>query len=215
MLLQHTTQRFMVASAPSWKAWDFHANICLKSVYRKEKAFSQAVCERQIDTQLLSHTQLYKILPSPCISRGWCRKQAGKRNRKGKSKSILFQAQKFTKAVYLLQEIDSLASEGGMKTFTERYAVLKDILKFRKWGKNIKVSCSGDNLAEGDSKNLTIERECQKQDNEIKKTGTNQKILEEGTSESNATDQGIQHKQQNLVEEIEPEIKKHEKNITK
>ena len=66
-----------------------------------------------------------------------------------------------------------------MKTFTERYAVLKDILKFWKVGKNIKVSCSGDNLAEVDSKNLTIESECQEQENEIKKTDTNQKILEE------------------------------------
>ena len=73
-----------------------------------------------------------------------------------------------------------------MKTFTERYVVLKDILKFWKLGKNIKVSCSGDNLAEGDSKNLTIESECQEQENEIKKTDANQKILEEGTSESNA-----------------------------
>ena len=36
-------------------------------------------------------------------------------------KSILSQAQKFKKAVYLTQEIASLASEGGMKTFTERY----------------------------------------------------------------------------------------------
>ena len=45
-------------------------------------------------------------------------------------KSILSQAQKFKKAVYLSQEIASLATEGGMKTFTERYVVLKDILKF-------------------------------------------------------------------------------------
>ena len=66
-----------------------------------------------------------------------------------------------------------------MKTFTERHAVLKDILTFWKIGKNIKVSCSGDNLAEGDSKNLTIGSECQEQENEIKKTDTNQKILEE------------------------------------
>ena len=44
--------------------------------------------------------------------------------------------------------------------FTERYAELQDILKFQKQGKNIKVSWSGDDLAEGDSKNLTIESEC-------------------------------------------------------
>ena len=35
--------------------------------------------------------------------------------------------------------------------------------------------------------------------------------MEEGTSESNAIDQGIRHKKQNSAEEIEPEIKKHEK----
>ena len=35
--------------------------------------------------------------------------------------------------------------------------------------------------------------------------------MEEGTSESNAIDQGIRHKKQNPAEEIEPEIKKHEK----
>ena len=116
---------------------------------------------------------------------------------KKNSKSILSQAQKFKKAVYLSQELASLASEGGMKTFTERYVVLKDILKFWKLGKNIKVSCSGDNLAEGDSENLTIESECQEQENEIKKTNANQKILEQGTSESNAMDQGIQHKTKN------------------
>ena len=91
-------------------------------------------------------------------------------------KSILSQAQQFKEAVYLTQEIASLASERGMKAFTARYAVLKDILKFWKLGKNVKVSCSGDDLAEGDSKNLTIE-----------------------ASESNAIDQGIQ--KQNPVEE--------------
>ena len=80
---------------------------------------------------------------------------------KENSKSILSQAQKFKKAVYLSQEIASLANEGRMKTFTEGYGVHKDILKFWKLGKNIKVSCSGDNLAETDSKNLTIESECQ------------------------------------------------------
>ena len=35
--------------------------------------------------------------------------------------------------------------------------------------------------------------------------------MEEGTSESNAIDQGIQHKKKNPVEEIESEMKKHEK----
>ena len=101
---------------------------------------------------------------------------------KENSKSILSHAHNFKKVVYLSQEIAAIASEGGMKTFTERYAVFKDILTFWKLGKNIKVSCSGDNLAKGDSKNLTIESECQEQENEIKKTDTNQKILEEGTS---------------------------------
>ena len=42
----------------------------------------------------------------------------------------------------------------------------------------------GDDLAEVDSKILRIESEseCQEQENEIKKTDTNQKILEEETS---------------------------------
>ena len=100
----------------------------------------------------------------------------------------------FKKAVYLSQEIASLGSEGGMKTFTERYTVLKDILIFWKLGKNTKVLFSGEDLAKGDSKNLITESECQEQENEVKKTDTNQKILQEGTSESIATDQGIQHK---------------------
>ena len=46
------------------------------------------------------------------------------------SKSILSEAHKFKKALYLSQEIASLASERATKTFTERYAVLKIILKF-------------------------------------------------------------------------------------
>ena len=87
-------------------------------------------------------------------------------------------------AVYLSQEIASLASEGEMKTFTERYTVLQDILKFWKLGKNIKASCSGDDLAEGDSKNLAIESECQEKESEVKETDTNQNILEEGASSS-------------------------------
>ena len=89
--------------------------------------------------------------------------------------------------------------------------VLKDILKFWKLGKNIKVSCSGDNLAEGDSKNLTIESECPEQENKIKKTGTYQKTLEEGISKSNAIYQGIHHKEQNSLEQIKSEMKKLEK----
>ena len=39
---------------------------------------------------------------------------------------------------------------------------------------------------------------------------TNHKILEEGTSASNAIDQGIQPKKENSVEKIESEMKKHE-----
>ena len=38
---------------------------------------------------------------------------------KENSKGNVSQAQKFKKAVYLSQEITSLASKGGMKTFTE------------------------------------------------------------------------------------------------
>ena len=67
-------------------------------------------------------------------------------------KSVPSQAQKFKKALYLSQEIASLVSEGEMKKFTQRYATFKDILKFWKLGKNIKVSCSGDYLVERDSK---------------------------------------------------------------
>ena len=81
-----------------------------------------------------------------------------------------------------MQEIAAIASEKGMKTFTERYAVVIDILTFWKLDKNIKFSCSGDNLAKRDSKILSIESECQEQENEIKKTDANEKILEEGKS---------------------------------
>ena len=68
----------------------------------------------------------------------------------------------------------------------------------------------GDDLAEGDSKILRIESEseCQEQENEIEKTDTNHKILEEETSESDAISQGIQHKKQNPAEEIESAMKK-------
>ena len=76
-------------------------------------------------------------------------------------KSILSLAQTFTKAVYSSQEIGSLASEGEIKTFTGRYTVLKHIMKLWKLGKNIKASCSGNDLTERGSKNLTIESEYQ------------------------------------------------------
>ena len=70
----------------------------------------------------------------------------------------------------------------------------------------------GDDLAEGDSKNLRteseVERECQEQENESKKRDTDQKILEEETSESNAIGQGIQHNKQNSAKEIVSEMKK-------
>ena len=65
-------------------------------------------------------------------------------------------------------------------------------------------------MAERDSKNLTIESECQVQENEIKKTDANQKKLKEGTFKPNATDQGIQPKKKHRLEEIESEMKKHE-----
>ena len=65
-------------------------------------------------------------------------------------------------------------------------------------------------MAERDSKNLTIESECQVQENEIKKTYANQKKLKEGTFKPNATDQGIQPKKKHRLEEIESEMKKHE-----
>ena len=180
------------------KSMDFHTNICLKNVYRTgEKLFDKQFVK---DRWTLSH---YRTLSStrfpqvPAPAEDDLESRLVNVIEKKNSKSILSQAQKFKKAVYLSQELTSLASEGGMKTFTEQYVVLKDILKFWKLGKNIKVSCSGDNLAEGDSKNLTIESECKEQENGIKKTDANQKILEEGTSESNAMDQVIQHKKQN------------------
>ena len=65
-------------------------------------------------------------------------------------------------------------------------------------------------MAEKDPKNLKTESECQEQENEIKKTDTNQKILEERNSESKFKDQGIQPKKENRVEKIESETKKHE-----
>ena len=58
-------------------------------------------------------------------------------------------------------------------------------------------------MAERDSKNLTIESECQVQENEIKKTYANQKKLKEGTFKPNATDQGIRPKKKHRLEEIE------------
>ena len=123
----------MAVSAPSWKAWDFHANICLENVYRKGKNF---LTSSLLNYRTLSSTRFPQV-PAPVEDD--LESRLVNVIEKENSKSILSQAQKFKKAVYLLQEIASLASEGGMKTFTERYAVLKDIPKFWKLGKNIKI----------------------------------------------------------------------------
>ena len=43
-----------------------------------------------------------------------------------------------------MQEIASLASEGGMKFFQERYAVFQEVLKIWKLGKIVSISCLND-----------------------------------------------------------------------
>ena len=60
------------------------------------------------------------------------------------AQNVLSQAKKFKKALQLSQEIASLASEGGMKIFQERYAVLQEVLKIWKLGKTVCISCLND-----------------------------------------------------------------------
>ena len=43
-----------------------------------------------------------------------------------------------------MQEIASLAIEGGIKIFLERYAVLQEVLKIWKMGKIVSISCLND-----------------------------------------------------------------------
>ena len=79
-----TAQRFMVASAPSWKAWDFHANICLKNVYGKGKNFlTSSFLKVSGHSDIIAHLALQDF-PKSLHHPRWSRKQAGKRNRKGK-----------------------------------------------------------------------------------------------------------------------------------
>ena len=60
------------------------------------------------------------------------------------SQNVSSQAKKFIKAQQLAQEIASLASEGGMKIFQERYTVLQEVLKIWKLGKTVCISCLND-----------------------------------------------------------------------
>ena len=60
------------------------------------------------------------------------------------SQNVSSQAKKFIKAQQLWQEIASLASEGGMKIFQERYTVLQEVLKIWKLGKTVCISCLND-----------------------------------------------------------------------
>ena len=61
------------------------------------------------------------------------------------AQNVLPQTKKTKKALQLSQEIASLASEGGMKIFQQRYAVLQEVLKIWKLGKTVSVSCLNDN----------------------------------------------------------------------
>ena len=61
------------------------------------------------------------------------------------AQNVLPQTKKTKKALQLSQEIASLASEGGMKIFQERYAVLQEVLKIWKLGKTVSISCLNDN----------------------------------------------------------------------
>ena len=60
------------------------------------------------------------------------------------AQNVLPQTKKTKKALQLSQEIASLASEGGMKIFQERYAVLQEVLKIWKLGQTVSISCLND-----------------------------------------------------------------------
>ena len=139
-----------------------------KRLQEQETLFDKKLLKTGGHSVIIAHLAL-KYPSKFFSSQGWSQKQASKCNRKEKIQFILSQAQKFKKAVYLSQEIASLASEGGMKMLTEQYAVLlwnilwyKDIVKLWKLDEDIRVLCSVNDScsAERDSKNLIIESEC-------------------------------------------------------
>ena len=61
------------------------------------------------------------------------------------AQNVLPQTKKTKKALQLSQEIASLASEGGMKIFQQRHAVLQEVLKIWKLGQTVSISCLNDN----------------------------------------------------------------------
>ena len=61
------------------------------------------------------------------------------------AQNVLPQTKKTKKALQLSQEIASLASEGGMKIFQQRYAVLQEVLKIWKLGQTVSISRLNDN----------------------------------------------------------------------
>ena len=56
-----------------------------------------------------------------------------------KEKKVLSQAQKFRKGLKVSQELASLVSEGGMPTFTNRYELLKNVIKHWKLGVEVEL----------------------------------------------------------------------------
>ena len=56
-----------------------------------------------------------------------------------KERQVLSQAQKFQKGLQLSQELASLASEGGIPTFTKRYELLKEVIKYWKLGAEVEL----------------------------------------------------------------------------
>ena len=63
-----------VTSAPSWKAWDFHTNICLKNVHRKRKNFfTSSFLKTSGHSDIIAHLALKDFLKSLHQPR-WSRK---------------------------------------------------------------------------------------------------------------------------------------------
>ena len=56
MLLKHTSQRFMVASVPSWRAWGFHANIGLKKLPEGENIFGKQFVKDSGHSAIIGHS---------------------------------------------------------------------------------------------------------------------------------------------------------------
>ena len=58
--------------------------------------------------------------------------------------TVLFQAQKFRKALRIAQSLASLASEGGMRTFTTRLRQLEDVAEYWSLGREVTISAQRD-----------------------------------------------------------------------